>query len=118
MCDFAYLIASNNALLDTASGASNTRCRSDGLVTICLNSGRDTLVLSGSSCCCTICYHANYGPYQLLLPYGVEALLRYSHNCFYGYGVGESTGIVCTSGWFVVVVCYMVGYTGICAVFN
>jgi hypothetical protein len=109
MCDFAFLIASSNALLDTAFGASNTKCRSDGLVTICWNSGRDTLVFSGSSIYCIIRDHSNYGPYQHRLPWCVEALLTYIHKFLFVYGGGVVTGTVCTSGVLVSVVCYGFG---------
>ena len=78
-------------------------------MTICLNRGSDTRVLSGSSIFCIICYHSYYGPYQHRLPYWVEALLTYNHNFLFVDVGGVVTGTVGTSGFLVIVIyCYFV----------
>ena len=111
MCDFCCLSADNSALLDTASGASFSRCLSDGGVAICLNSWRGTLVLRGSSCYFVISCHSDLGPYQHLLPYCLEVLLTYNHRCFYVDAGGVTTCTGCTgSGCVLFVYCWFVCY--------
>ena len=75
-------------------------------MTICLNRGSDTRVLSGSSIFCIICYHSSYGPYQHRLPWWVEVLLTYIHKFLFVDVGGVITGTVGTSGFLVIVVFY------------
>ncbi len=82
MIDLRSFSSDSSALLDIASGASSTRCLSDGGVAIRVNSLIGTRVLDGSNCFFSTVNHSALGPYQYRLPYGEEALLTYNHKCF------------------------------------
>jgi hypothetical protein len=104
MCDLLYLSAVNSALLETASGASNTKWRSDGSVVIWLNNISYTRVFCGFSYFWRTYYHYCCGPYHALLPWWVVVLLMYIHIFLFVCGGLVSTGFVGAVGFDTVVV--------------